>query len=334
MNTISVIVPVYNLENELERSIGTILRQKHTDLEVIAVDDGSTDGSLAVLERIARSDSRLIVIHQENGGVTSARLKGLQAATGDWIGFVDGDDEIESDMYEHLLRNAIRYDADISHCGYQMVFPSRVDYYYNTGKLLVQDRQTGVRDLIEAEFIEPTLCSKLFRRALLVEYLKSGKVNSSLRYNEDLLMNFYLFRQAERSVYEDFCPYHYVLRVGSAATSKLSEAKLRDPLHVLHIIKEETRADTTLQNAVNGRLATNLIGLVSMRRKGQPDFVRQCCEKAQKELKELAPIIRTGPYSRKLKMMTALATMSPALYRAVHGLYAKLKGTDRKYEVK
>ena len=131
---ISVIVPVYNLEGELPRCLNSICAQTHQELEIIVVDDGSRDGSRAVIEDYARRDVRIKPIFKENGGVTSARLRGISKATGAWIGFIDGDDEIEPEMYERLLKNAEKYGADISHCGYQMVFSDgRVNHFHNSG---------------------------------------------------------------------------------------------------------------------------------------------------------------------------------------------------------
>ena len=192
---ISVVVPVYNIAEYLPESIGSVMNQTYRNIEVIAVDDGSKDDSLEVLTKLSEQDNRLRVLHQENSGVTKARIAGVLAAKGDWIGFVDGDDEIEPDMYERLLRNAHEHCADISHCGYQMVFPSRVDYYYNTGRLAEQDRQTGLQDLIAGSFIEPGLCNKLFHKNLFHSLLHKDLIDQSIRINEDLLMNFYLFLQ-------------------------------------------------------------------------------------------------------------------------------------------
>ena len=162
---ISVIVPVYNLEKDLPRCLDSILAQTHRALEVIVVDDGSRDGSRSVMEDYARRDDRVKPIFKENGGVTSARLRGVAEATGEWVGFVDGDDEIEPDMYERLLENARKYSADISHCGVLREFPDgRLDYYYNTGRFVEQDNTKGLRDLIEGGFIEPGVVCKLYRR--------------------------------------------------------------------------------------------------------------------------------------------------------------------------
>lgn len=226
-NKISIIVPAYNIETYLARTLDSVLAQTYRNIEVIVVNDGSKDGTGAVLDHYAAQDHRVKAIHKENGGVTSARLRGVAEATGEWIGFVDGDDLVEPDMYERLLENALKYDADISHCGYRMVFPSRVDYYHNTGKLVEQDHDAGLRDLICGSFVEPALWNKLYRRALFTGITE--KMDFSIKINEDVLMNYWLFKASRKSVYEDFCPYHYILRPGSAATSKLNEHKLRDP---------------------------------------------------------------------------------------------------------
>ena len=95
------------------------------------VDDGSRDHKGEILDNYAKKDRRIKVIHKENGGVSSARNKGIEAAEGDYIGFIDGDDLIESEMYKTLVDLLEEENADIAHCGYQMVFPDRIDYYHN-----------------------------------------------------------------------------------------------------------------------------------------------------------------------------------------------------------
>lgn len=232
---ISVIVPVYNLEKELPRCLQSILTQTHRNLEVIAVDDGSSDGSQEVLTEFAARDGRVKPVFKENGGVTSARLRGVAESSGDWVGFVDGDDEIEPDMYERLLANAGQYGADISHCGYRMVFADgRVNFFHNTGAVREQSRETAIRDLLEGSLVEPGLWNKLYRRALFEDLPR--KMDASIRINEDLLMNYYLFSAAEKAVFEDFCPYHYIVRGTSASRSKLNEHRIYDPIRVKQII--------------------------------------------------------------------------------------------------
>ena len=327
---ISVIVPAYNIESYLSATLDSILAQTHENLEILVVNDGSKDGTGAVIDRYAAMDRRIRAIHKENGGVTSARLRGLGEATGEWIGFVDGDDLIEPDMYERLLENALKYDADISHCGYQMVFPSRVDYYYNTGRLLEQDRDTGLKDLVEGRFVEPGLVIKLYRRSLF-EGL-AGRMDTSIKTHEDVLMNYWLFKASRKSIYEDVCPYHYVLRHGSASSSKLNLNKLRDPLKVSMVIHAD--AEDHLRPTALARMARQLISGASMDAGVQPELVKPYRRECRGELRRrLGDILRCSAAGSKLKLMALVTAVCPWGYGLVHKLYARITGVDRKYEI-
>lgn len=120
MPKVSVIIPVYNNEKYLEECLNSILKQTLSDMEIICVDDGSTDGSPLILDEYARKDSRIHAIHQENRGVVAARNIGFQNAKGDYVGFVDSDDWIESDMYEKLYSLAAQSGADMVCSGYYL----------------------------------------------------------------------------------------------------------------------------------------------------------------------------------------------------------------------
>ncbi|MGN1014888.1 MAG: glycosyltransferase family 2 protein, partial [Butyricicoccus sp.] len=270
---ITVIVPAYNIAPYLDKSIASICAQSYGNLEIVIVDDGSSDDTLSVARELAEQDRRIRVIAKENGGVTSARLRGAAEAAGEWIGFVDGDDYIEPQMYERLLANAQKYDADISHCGYQMVFPKgHVDYYYNTGRLMQQDRKAGLMALLDGSYIEPGLWNKLFHKSLFHHLLRNGTMDTTIRNTEDLLMNYYLFREAKQSVYEDICPYHYVLRASSAATSVYSAHKLKDPMKVTRILLHETKGEAAeIQAIVQQKYVRLLIGNATADCGGQPE---------------------------------------------------------------
>ena len=120
---ISIIVPVYKVEPYLRKCLDSIVGQTYQKLEIILVDDGSPDSCGAICDAYAARDERIRVIHKENGGVASARNAGLDAATGDYIGWVDSDDWIEADMFECLLKGAEDYDADIVVCGREDSYP-------------------------------------------------------------------------------------------------------------------------------------------------------------------------------------------------------------------
>lgn len=328
---ISIIVPVYNIAQELPSCLDSILAQTYPNIEIVAVDDGSPDNSGEILDQYAERHKNLRVIHKENGGVTSARLRGVAEAKGEWIGFVDGDDFIEPSMYQHLLENALKYDVDISHCGYQMVFPSRVDYYYNTGKLVEQSRETGLYDLLSANFVEPGLCNKLYRRALFTDLMQ--KMDFSIKINEDLLMNYWLFKASRKAVFEDVCLYHYIPRMGSATSPKLSRSKLQDPLRVTMLIYDD--AEDNLRPVILARLARQLIAGASMSAKEQPELVKPYRSECRKELRQrLGSFLNCAECSTKLKLMALFTAVWPSGYGLVHQLYAKATGIDKIYEIK
>ena len=120
-NLISVIVPVYNVEKYLDQCVESIVNQTYKNLEIILVDDGSPDNCPAICDEWAKKDERIVVIHKNNGGLSSARNAGLDVAHGEYIGFVDSDDYIDSDMYEQLLNAITDEDAELSCCGRRIV---------------------------------------------------------------------------------------------------------------------------------------------------------------------------------------------------------------------
>ena len=119
---ISIIVPIYNSEAFLEKCVRSVLFQTYSNIEVILVNDGSTDGSGVICDRLAESDKRIRVIHKENGGTSSARNAGLDAAKGEFVGFVDSDDTIDANMYEKLHEHILQTNADMVVCSFKAVY--------------------------------------------------------------------------------------------------------------------------------------------------------------------------------------------------------------------
>ena len=229
---ISVLVPAYNVAPWLPDCLDSILAQTYQNLEIIVINDGSTDNTRSILERYIQKDGRIVAIHHKNAGLVAARETGIAHATGDYVTFVDGDDTIAPDMYEHLMANALKYKADISHCGMDFVFPDgHIEPHYGTGRLLVQDNIEGLRELLIGELVEPSLCTKLYARHLVT----NSCLDKSVLNNEDLLRNFTLFSRANRIVFEDFCGYQYFQRPGSM--SKDSSKALQNLKHILRARK-------------------------------------------------------------------------------------------------
>lgn len=329
-NKISIIIPAYNIEGYLGATLDSVLAQTYKNIEIIIVNDGSRDGTGAIVDSYAARDSRIKAIHKENGGVTSARLRGVAEASGEWIGFVDGDDLLEPWMYERLMKNALQYKADISHCGYQMVFPSRVDYYYNSGKLMVYDHMDGLRGLVIGNLIEPSLWNKLFRYELFAGLAE--KMDFTIKINEDVLMNYWLFDQAQCTVFEDVCPYLYQIRAGSAANSRRTEAWLRDPIRVNKILLDV--CCDPLKPFVLKRHTHHLIRCSILTPDGIPELVLPFRKECRRELRQrIFDILACPAIDVKLKLMALFTAVCPTGYRLVHKFYAQLSGVDRKYEI-
>lgn len=316
---ISVIVPVYNLEKELPRCLNSILAQYYREIEVIVVDDGSSDNSANVIRDYSKRDLRIKPLFQENGGVTKARLHGVREASGEWIGFVDGDDEIEPDMYERLLNNAAVYHADISHCGYQMCFADgRVHYFHNTGDLVQEERITALKELLSGARIEPGLCNKLFRRSLFQSLLHSEAVPADIRINEDLLMNFHLFSAAEQTVYEDWCPYHYIVRSTSASRTKPDPKSIYDPIRVKEIIRQSSPAELHA-DAQRAYLNTCINTYNFLLDKGY-DYRDNLCHIRELIVSEKESICLLG---KKRRMMAKMISLVPCIYKPIYGVYER-----------
>ena len=333
---ISVIVPAYNVEKHLARGLDSILAQSYQNIEIVVVNDGSQDQTAQILDQYAKAyPERIVALHIPNGGVTNARLTGVKAAHGEWIGFVDADDYIEPDMYERLLANAQKYKTDISHCGYQLIAGDEVLYYYNTGRLVQQDKQEGVTALLDGSYIEPGLCNKLFHKSMFHELLRSGAIDGTIRNNEDLLLNYYLFREAKKSVYEDFCPYHYVLRAGSATTNKISEHKLKDPIRVMQILLQETKENKAQHEAVRRRYIRILCNTATVALGSQADMIRPFRKEMRRALRrELIDVLLKKHYGVRLKVIALWAGILPDTYAWAHRIHIRVNHLDKARNLK
>ena len=214
---ISVIVPVYNVEQYLERCVDSIISQTYTNLEIILVNDGSTDNSGKLCDELAKKDERIRVIHKENGGLSDARNRGIDEAESDLVGFIDSDDYIDSDMYEVLLKNLNNTDADLSMC-------ALYDVYNNTPEAQVTNKETwklsseqAIKMVMEAKILSVTAVNKLYRKSLFTDLkFEVGKIA------EDAFIMIKLLDKCEKIVATNEKKYYYVHRENSITTQKFS----------------------------------------------------------------------------------------------------------------
>lgn len=215
---ISVIVPVYNAAEHLPRCIDSILLQTHRVLEVILINDGSTDGSGEICDKYAQKDERIRVIHQENAGVSAARNAGLDAATGAWIGFVDADDWAEPDMFAKMFDAVLQSGKQIAVCGHVQHRPNGAIKKRAFPELAGDiARGPALKYLLSLYFFEGFLWNKLFSSSLIEEIGLRMDVN--IHFAEDLLFCLRLFIRADGICYVPDPLYHYCLNeTGSMLT--------------------------------------------------------------------------------------------------------------------
>lgn len=218
---ISVIVPVYNVQEYIERCIQSIIRQTYENLEIILIDDGSVDESGLLCDHYGQIDNRIIVIHQENRGLSAARNVGLNVHTGKYIGFVDSDDWIDEEMYSALYKNLCKYNADISICDINLInyLGKIVDY---KGDIKKEDKSIGVKvfyDFVEAlndeEFIvKECVWNKLYKSSLWDNIRFPVK-----KVFEDIYTLYHIIEKADIICADNMCKYNYQKRKTSISNT-------------------------------------------------------------------------------------------------------------------
>ena len=216
---ISVIVPVYNVEPYLEKCVQSICRQTYKNLEIILVDDGSTDKSGQMCDEFALNDSRIVVYHQKNTGQAGARNYAISIAKGEYIGFVDSDDWVADDMYEVLLTSLQKNDADISMCGR---FSVRGDVIkesplFHLDNETIMDNREAVKRFLTYKAIDSSMWDKLYKKELF------NGVTLPLGYIcEDVPAVYMLLAKAKRVVHCAKPLYYVLIRSGSTSRSTFS----------------------------------------------------------------------------------------------------------------
>ena len=224
---ISIIIPVYKVEKYLEKCIQSVINQTYENLQIILVDDGSPDNCGKICDEYAKKDHRIEVIHKSNGGLSDARNKGLEIAKGEYIGFVDSDDYIESDMYEVLYNLLKQYNADVSICNF---------YTVSQGKTAIKNANNGIKEYNRIEILKEILLdnniqsyawNKLYKKELFDEI----KYPVGKKY-EDIGTTFYLLEKCNKVVVTGKPEYYYINRQDSIVNN-VTESTITDYIELI-----------------------------------------------------------------------------------------------------
>ncbi len=320
---ISVIVPVYNVKPYLRKCIDSICSQTIKNLEIILVDDGSNDGSEVICDEFQQKDRRIVVIHQENAGESSARNTGLSYAKGKYIGFIDSDDYIEVNMLEELYGNLVYYAADISICS--DVYEDEEGNILNSK--IMEEAVLHDKEAFKYFFrdkISGGVCNKLFKKSIVDRYKLN--FNKSIKYGPDILfLGEYLY-YSNTSVIINKVLYHYVYHTLSICnkmrTDNVFDLKYITSVRGIQLLKPyvDKTSNKQIEDAYHVMLACRYGNLVykmlSLQYKDNELYVE-----AKKYLRSVWTLyVRSNDVIKKTKFMLLVFSINKVMSKVLVGL--------------
>lgn len=316
---ISIIVPVYKVEKYLHKCIDSILAQTFTAFELILIDDGSPDNCGRICDVYAEKDPRVIVIHKDNGGLASARNAGLDIAQGDYIGFVDSDDWIESDMYELLYNLCEQNDCDISNISSIIYFKDRIQQN-GSHPLIVHEKPEAMRAMLEGELYDEVVWTKLIKRSLL----EDTRFPEGMIY-EDTAFTYKVIHKSRRVCSIGAPKYHYIKREESIMASAKKNIRIDAVLIYDEMFRFMERYYPDLTSLVSLKLANNALVIMSDI-SGHDEF-----SKYKKYFKTVTKILnsyystlmRLNEFPRNVKILLTASKCHPYFYKFLINLISR-----------
>ncbi len=319
---ISVIIPVYKVEKYLNRCVQSIVDQTYKNLEIILVDDGSPDNCPAMCDAWAKKDNRIKVIHKKNGGAYSARNTGLDAATGDYIGFVDGDDYILSQMYDTLYGLITEYKTDAAACAILRESSNGYIEDWSDGSLHLFDNTELLQWVGTAEGLIPVhLGNKLFSVACI-----NGIRFQNFKYAEDVLFNFQVSLKIKSLIFKSDPFYHYNNNYESISHVEFNEARF-DEHKVMDIIFDLVKdKPDVLSFCIKGDVLKSFRTIKEMCTSGK--CLNRFSLIRDRIISHKNEIFKSGLYSKATKLKTLLLLLLPEIYKRIiklYGIYSSKK---------
>jgi glycosyltransferase involved in cell wall biosynthesis len=322
MSLLSIIVPVYNKERFIDDCIQSILKQSFSDFELILVNDGSVDGSLEKCRYYQQIDQRVMVIDQPNGGASEARNTGLQSATGTYIGFIDSDDTIEPDMYELLINNILKYDADISVCRLQVIFPDKIVAPQQSPGAILLNHDEALSKCLKGE-LDRSANNKIYKAQLARQVKFEGKMY------EDILYTCKIFLDARTTVFEDVIKYNYIVRDNSVSMSGFNERYMETVAvsgKMVEMISAKSKKCLPEAHAFDIVANISLLNLLLL---AERDKYKNQYMQVVDTLKSYRSFIGlSAGVGKKYKYAFKVFSMSPTLYTWLMYLYCLVTGAE------
>ncbi|MBR5496893.1 MAG: glycosyltransferase [Clostridia bacterium] len=319
---VTIIIPVYNVEKYLKSCVESLTKQTHKDIEIILVDDGSPDNSGILCDTLAETDSRIVVIHKENGGVSSARNAALDIMKGDFVTFVDGDDYVDEDFISCMYNAITKNNADIATCGhYRVEFDGTLKSIYtlsdNAEDIICKTGIESLTDMFYGETCSASSGSKLYKRCFF----------DNLRFpdyvmGEDTYVVYHAFSEAEKIAHTNKPLYYYVQHESSVTNKKANYIKFYDYVrlydHILEVDKNLT--NKTYFNSLANRLIENNFW-VYMKLRNEPDKYNDEKQHIMDNIKTFRKYVITNKKSEfRVKAACILSYFGPKMIKFIYDI--------------
>lgn len=329
MASVSIIVPIYNMEKYLNRCIESIVNQTLKDIEIILVNDGSTDNSKKICEEWCNRDNRIILINKKNGGLSDARNKGIEMASSKFIGFVDSDDWIEKNMFKDLFTNIKKYNADICALKFEKVNKYSMDRLSLDNNIKVYSNIEALKKLFTVNSYTETaltipVWNKLYNKKLFDKIrFPKGKLH------EDVYVTYKLFYNSIKIVELNKIGYFYYQRLGSIINSDLNIKKLEVYDNVREIYKYICNKDIKLENLVLKQYVSKYLNLYNELNKSKSideDIKKIYRKRMINDFRsDLKGLIKNSD-NIKLTLIIVLFSINPNIYNYYKCIQKKIRG--------
>lgn len=318
---VSVVIPVYNVESYLHECVTSVVEQTYTNIEIILVDDGSTDSSGTLCDEFALSDSRICVFHKKNGGLSDARNYGIRRSHGSLISFIDSDDYVSPDYIMHLYQALVRGKTDIattSICIFREGKPPK-EHKRDTAEFHVYDACEALEDMLYMRHLEPNAFPKIYKKELFdtIQY-PVGKLY------EDIATTTKLIDKAGKIAYLGENDYYYRIRPNSIQTASFNPKKL-DLLDQLNVVKSIVQ--TKYLSAINAYYSKEQSALFNLYMNISPDDTKEMLEIASGLWngikKNRISVLKDKEARPDAKIASLLSFLGPIPCRCVYRLVRK-----------
>lgn len=312
---ISVIIPIYNSEKFLHSCVESVITQTYENLEIILINDGSSDNSAAICEEFSQKDKRIKVIHQSNKGVSAARNRGIQECTGQYISFIDSDDTLDVDMYEVLINEMKLQDLDIVHCGYKRIEGGKTIEIFGSKKRFFHNKYEALECLVGGTLFSGGLWNKLYRKSIIEPLFFEEK----LKVNEDIYFNFQAFLRANHTLYIDVAKYNYYVRNTSACFTTAYEKKMQDVCLVSYLMLQQLE-----KTELEGVARIRHLQMLSV-------YYKYCIKTKNSQIRKKVALemwneLQKGKVNNiRIIVMTIMIYMCPSLFENIYMVYDKIR---------